>query len=931
MRTNLVCLVFVFLNVFLNEFVSAQKEANNWYFSENAGINFSTIPPSSINLSQLNTADNSSAISDANGQILFYTDGITVYNKLNQVMPNGFNLAGNQSGGQATLIIPIPKSNKFIVFSVPDVGNKSLYYSIVNMGLNNQKGDVELKNQKLFDKSTEKIAGIYNCSNDYYWVITHQYETDLFYVYKIDKNGLNRVPVISSVGLVHIGGPSNDVNNSAGQLSISKDGKHIASALYYSGEIELFDFDVSTGKISNPKLIPNYSRAWGVEFSGDGSKLYISQWTQTNITQFDLNSNNINTIISSAITIGNCSGSGGYYSGYLQRGPNDKIYIAQWDSDFLSYIDKPNELGSLCNFRLNGYSLIIGKSKAGLCRVVIPELVSSALKILGSDTLICEGSSIVLKSFSDSTHWNTGSIGNQIVVSKAGVYWAEVNSKCYSIRDSILISYQSEPTLDLGSDRQICPNDVDTIWSNDVNTVWQDGSVGSYFIINKSGIVSGTLKSNCGDVVDSIVVSYYSSIPFSLPKDTLLCDGETLQLSSPFDSTTWIDGTIGKSLIINKPGIYWAEVNSKCYSIRDSILISYQPKPTLELGSDRQICPNEMDTIWSNDVTTVWQDGSIGPYFIIKKAGKVIATKSNICGSVSDSILVSYFVNSNVDLGPDTTICEGILLTLNSGSINTIWFDNTTGSTKQILKAGTYWASIVSSCGTITDSIRITEMKVFGNPYLPNDTFVCEGINLNLSIPIIDELWNNQFLNLININGPGKYWYSFKDICNNLGDTIEVFYDSIPQAFPSDNLVFCGSEVYRFSTGNSKTVWSDGTVGSEIRISKSGIYHYLVSNCCGNFSDSIQLEFIEDANFYLPNVFSPNGDQVNDVFPGPQFTADFEIEIYDRWGSQVFKSTNIHWTGSFKNQNVSPGVYSYIIRSKACSNQLKYGNVTVVR
>lgn len=111
-------------------------------------------------------------------------------------MPNGSNLSGSESGGQATLIVPIPQSNKYVVFSVPDVGNKPLYYSIVNMTLNNQTGDVELQNQEIFDNTTEKIAGIYNCTEDYYWVIAHKYGTDSFFVYKIDKNGINKNPII---------------------------------------------------------------------------------------------------------------------------------------------------------------------------------------------------------------------------------------------------------------------------------------------------------------------------------------------------------------------------------------------------------------------------------------------------------------------------------------------------------------------------------------------------------------------------------------------------------------------------------------------------------------------------------------------------------------------------------------------------------------
>ncbi len=1120
MRINGVYFLIIFFKLVFLEVITAQNQGNNWYFSKNAGINFNTIPPSPINFSAINTADNSSSISDANGQILFYTDGITVYNRQNQIMPNGINLAGNQSGGQATLIIPIPKSNKYVVFSIPDIGNKPLYYSIVNMELDNQKGDVELKNQKLFNNSTEKIAGIYNCSEDFYWVITHQYETNLFYVYKIDKNGLNPIPIISSVGLIHTGGPINDVNNSAGQLSLSKDGKHIASALYYSGEVELFDFSLSTGIISNPKLIPNYTRAWGVEFSEDGTKLYLSQWTQTQITQFDLSIYNINNIINSATKVGDCIGTDGYYSGYLQRGPNNKIYIAQWEVGFLSYIDKPNELGLLCNFILNGHTLNFGLSKAGLCRVVFPELTSSSMKFLGSDTLICDGTNIILKSISDSTHWSDGSIGNQIIVNKGGVYWAEIITPCGIIRDTQIVSvskcsnlcdiqchnfewmnwtissnnvligkstkgliklnkdpnagtfYPSLSNYQLNSSNYLPKNinSMPTFWMpgnpnitklthniyldslkerkellillgefpnsilyskpqigklrvfdrsnklldvSNICTVFRDqipphdsillfygnnellldvngagiadGGIivlsnfpdsayiiqiehnneisskddGIYInvgltnccfniisnidtivcgkiIINgktiiNSGIYSDTIKTSSCDSVINYSITVLDKPQLQLGKDTIICEGNSIRLKTNSTSTIWSNGTIGTEIIIDKAGIYWAELSNICGTIRDSIILALQKVPTLDLGPDIQICPNTIDTIWSTDSNTKWQDGSVSNYFLIMKPGKILATITNQCGEAKDSILVSYIPNSNIDFGPDTILCEGSILTLNSGSSNTVWFDNTIGNIKQITKGGTYWATISSSCGNVSDSISILEKKVFAKPYLPNDTFLCQGINLTYSLPIIDEIWNNQFLNMISIHREGKYWYEFKDYCNQLADTFEVFYDSFPSKFPSHNYIFCGPDPYRFSTGNQNTQWSDGTVGPEISISKSGLYYYTVSNTCGIFKDSIQLEFIEEGNLYLPNIFSPNGDQVNDFFPGTQFTSDFEIEIFDRWGSLVFSSNNIHWDGTFKNQNVPPGVYTYIIKSKSCSNTIKYGNVTVVR
>ncbi|MGB5032186.1 MAG: gliding motility-associated C-terminal domain-containing protein [Saprospiraceae bacterium] len=214
----------------------------------------------------------------------------------------------------------------------------------------------------------------------------------------------------------------------------------------------------------------------------------------------------------------------------------------------------------------------------------------------------------------------------------------------------------------------------------------------------------------------------------------------------------------------------------------------------------------------------------------------------------------------------------------------------------------------------LTDPIQIRMLNVYEKTYLPNEPFVYEGININLSISIIDELRNNQFLNNIDINKPGTYWYVFEDNCNNLKDTIEVYYDSIPNGFPSDNLVFCGQDALNFSTGDSRTKWSNGSIGSVINLNKSGIYSYKISNNCGIFTDSITLEFIEENGFFVPNVFSPNGDQVNDAFPRTQITEDFGLEIHDHLGSQLFKSNNTHWKGTFKSQDALIGLFVYILK-----------------
>jgi len=92
-------------------------------------------------------------------------------------------------------------------------------------------------------------------------------------------------------------------------------------------------------------------------------------------------------------------------------------------------------------------------------------------------------------------------------------------------------------------------------------------------------------------------------------------------------------------------------------------------------------------------------------------------------------------------------------------------------------------------------------------PYLPKDTILCQGIKLTLSIPLVNEIWNNNFINMITIQTPGKYWYNFKDICNDFTDTIQIYYDSIPNSFPSNKLVLCENEKFYFRTGYSNTEW----------------------------------------------------------------------------------------------------------------------------
>ncbi|MBT8273557.1 MAG: hypothetical protein KJO77_07110, partial [Bacteroidia bacterium] len=96
----------------------AQLESAHWYFGVNAGLNFNQGVPLPLLDGVLNTIEGCEAISDAQGNLLFYTDGTTVWNRNHLPMPNGEDLLGSFSSAQSALIVPkIDDPNIYYVFT----------------------------------------------------------------------------------------------------------------------------------------------------------------------------------------------------------------------------------------------------------------------------------------------------------------------------------------------------------------------------------------------------------------------------------------------------------------------------------------------------------------------------------------------------------------------------------------------------------------------------------------------------------------------------------------------------------------------------------------------------------------------------------------------------------------------------------------------
>ncbi|MCE9539629.1 MAG: hypothetical protein K8R85_10470 [Bacteroidetes bacterium] len=108
-------------------FANAQKQGNIWYFGNQAGLNFNSGNPISISDGQTYLYPNpgphsegSSVICDSTSALLFYSNGAKVWNKNQQVMPNGDSLLGHPSSTQAALIIPQPQSSRYFYLFTTD-------------------------------------------------------------------------------------------------------------------------------------------------------------------------------------------------------------------------------------------------------------------------------------------------------------------------------------------------------------------------------------------------------------------------------------------------------------------------------------------------------------------------------------------------------------------------------------------------------------------------------------------------------------------------------------------------------------------------------------------------------------------------------------------------------------------------------------------
>ncbi len=740
------------------------QEGNIWTFGSGAGLDFSSGVPVPFSGAAISTNEGCSSISDFNGNLLFYTDGLTVWDQTHTQMPNGFGLLGAPSATQAALIVPKPcQSGAYYIFTVDDFF-AGLHYSEVDMSLNGGLGDVisSTKNTSLLPNTAEKLTATVHGNGSGYWVITHDYGGNGFYCFEVTPAGINTTPVVTNIGT-----PFNGFTGGAlGQMVVSPDGTKIGIC-NYQPLMEIFDFDNQTGVISNLTALDGEQYTYSFAFSPNSQLLYKPVPTGVNtfstIYQYDLTAGSQSAIIASKVQVGTAASD----IASMQIGPDGKIYAARWAKPDIAVINAPNVQGVGCGWVDQGVNLGGATSQGGLPNYILS--LSPGSRYESSHFCLGDSTSFTLLGTAciDSAIWDFGDPASGLnsstifhpkhLYTDTGTFEVTLITKIGSVWDTLVdsIVIYTVPQIDLGPDQVLCFG-VDSLLLNasypGATYLWQDSmTTDSTFLVTMGGTYGVDVSvEGCGTFTDSISIGFDTIFSLNLGADDTLCDESQLLLNPGVTGVDylWQSGSTADTFLVTNSGTYWVELENRCDTIRDSVTFTFMSPPVVDIGEDIVACDSALVTLSTaaqGGVDYVWQNDSIGPSIETRKPGQYILIGTNHCDISSDTLQLSYSSSPIVDLGMDTAFCIGDSFTLNaldSGLVEYVWQGVSGDPVFTAFLPGEYRLEVFNEAGcsgmdtVLLEGLDCSLQLIVPNVFTPN----ADGINDQFQIDGLEDV-----------------------------------------------------------------------------------------------------------------------------------------------------------------------------------------------
>lgn len=892
----------------------AQLESAHWYFGQYAGLDFSSGEPVVVFDGALETGEGCASISDPEGNLLFYTDGRTVFNRNHTVMPNGSFLMGDSSSTQSAIIVPMPGDlNQYFIFTVGAddnaypgyTENEGFHYYLVDMSLENGLGDILPYNNtanELLELTSEKITAVANGDNNGYWIITH-FE-DKFYSYLVDDSGINTTPVISQIG------PYLDPDvypvNSRGYIKASPDGKKIAVAhlsnllledipqeiidnepLYtnntfantYNGFAAVYQFNDQTGVISNEVILSEVGSPYGLEFSFSSDYLYFEydyhvqypepnygEWIEGTVVQYDLNSADIAN--SGIIIFNDFTPNAQLYMarGALQLALDEKIYYTPtlysgqtYYGDYLSIIHSPDSPGTAANFEYNALRVNDAANQYHKLSFGLPPFITSFFRA----SIEFEGEIL-----------NSGTcLGN------------EINFSINSNQEVLSVSW------DFG----------DGNTSNELNPTHTYANPGTY-------LVSATIQTSEETLTINRSIQIHP-FPNALNAELVECDFNG-------DGIALFDLNEADNLVTNQPEntisyhLTSAEANLGENPLTGIFINTTNPQTIYVRINSPHNCPSFSELILRTDLFTIQEVSDIEK-----------------CDLESDGV-ETFDLESRVDeiesLYTETVTVLSFHETAYDAEMNENQLPN---SIQNSSNPQTIFARVqTSGCIEVVSFQLILHDLPFVD--VENIAICPDGIwELDAGSGFSSYQWmglqgtdQNQPLDeqTITVSIPGEYSLIVK---NDFGCEYEDFFTVSIKELPVIQEIVV-------SQNGTATITAQGDPPFEYSL--DGIF-WQSSNVFYNLLPGDYTVYIKDATdcislkdefgiLEIPNLISPNGDGKNDnwTIRGIASYPDVHIQIFDRYGKLFYDRMNHNnteiWDGKYLGRVVNSGSYWYIIK-----------------
>lgn len=700
MSNNNFC-VFGFLYVVFLLFISsncyAQKETFNWYFGNHAGITFLTDDNEPIFLpgSKMEQMEGVATISDRHGNLLFYSDGVCVWNKKHNYISYGGGLKGDYSSSRSVIIVPKPRSNRYYYVFTIDAFERSLGVNADTNGLRYSIIDVlaedggailrDQRNIQLLNGAVEKLITINHANQSDIWLVTYCRLDNSFYTYLVNRNGINK-PIITKL---NNGADAVSLENTVFNLEYDIKHHKLINCSRYNYSFEIYDFDNSTGKIDikNAITLPSYNYSeseqsidstkffipYSAAFSEDGTKFYGSCYRKS-ILQYDLTLNSIDEIRASRTVIADSALGDGSF-GSIRRGPNNKIYVTCDTSEYLAVINYPNKDKLECNFVKHAIYL-----EGGQCRLGLPIMMDYNVPpcefsgYAGEDKDICYGESVTLGDVVDTTNlqfeWTPSKyLDNPYILNpickplKTTQYILKITNvelDCFDF-DTITVTVNDLPVVQKTQDIFICKNSPIVI-GNDENSDEYDYSWYPHDYLedpfvktptctpltDMTYVVTITNKSGCKSY-DTVNVYLKALENVRITGGKYICENDSLVLTlkGVFSYCKWITGDTTASIVVREPGIYSVEVidQNGCYGDLEVEVKLYDNNAVKIIAPDN-ICEGMQSIIYVEENEEyseyLWSTGETNSSIEISTSGQYWVKVINVNGcTVYDTVYVA--------------------------------------------------------------------------------------------------------------------------------------------------------------------------------------------------------------------------------------------------------------------------------------------------